>query len=97
MIQANEVEYWASVGNLAEVKKAVELGHDVNAAGDGGYTALHAAAENNHVSVLIFLLECGADVEAKVESGETALDLAVVSGSKEAEKILRRAKGKKGE
>lgn len=89
MIQANEIEYWASLGNLAEVEKAVELGHDVNVVGQGGYTALHAAAENNHMDVLKYLVAKGAKIDARLETGETPLELARLSGNAEAEKYLR--------
>jgi hypothetical protein len=75
-IQANEVEYWASLGNIGKVKLALQNGADVNAKGEGGYTALHAAAENGHMEIVAILLELGADPHAKMTTGQTPLDLA---------------------
>ncbi len=56
MIRANEVEYWALVGNVAQVKQAIALGHDVNLKGENGYTALHGAAENGTEDIRICLI-----------------------------------------
>lgn len=80
MIEVNEIEYWASLGNLTRVQEAISSGHDVNLKGAGGYTALHAAALNNHVEVLRLLLDSGAEVSPRLESGETPLDLARLAG-----------------
>ncbi|WP_425399294.1 ankyrin repeat domain-containing protein [Aeoliella sp.] len=88
-IEANEVEYWASLGNLRMVERAVREGHDINAVAKDGYTAMHAAAENNHLSVLEFLVQQGAEIQPRMESGETSRDLAKLSGSVEAEEFLR--------
>lgn len=92
MCEANEIEYWASLGNLTQVKKAYANGHDVNAVGQDGYTAMHAAAENNHLEVLKFLVTHGGQVDAKVVSGKTPLDLARISGSTDAEEYLNSVK-----
>lgn len=43
-------------------------------------TALHMAASNEHFEVVRFLLDEGADIEAKCESGEMALHKASASG-----------------
>lgn len=90
MIQSNEVEYWASLGQVEKVRQALERGHDINAQSENGYTALHAAAENGHLDVLRLLLQCGANTNAQVSSGETPLDLALMAGQQEAAELLRR-------
>lgn len=87
-IPAGPVEYWAAVGNFDQVQQAINEGHDVNAPGDDGYTALHAAAENNHLEIVKLLLLHGADVSAAVTSGETPADLAVLCGHDDVVKIL---------
>ncbi len=55
----------------------------MNAASDGGYTALHAAAENGHVDVARILVESGANATAELESGHTPIDLARMAGKDE--------------
>jgi ankyrin repeat protein len=91
MIEANKIEYWSGVGDARQVKLAIEAGFDVNQSSEGGYTAMHAAAENDRIDVVSLLLEHGANPNAKVESGETPVDLAESSGNVEVVKILRRA------
>jgi ankyrin repeat protein len=88
VISANEIEYWASVGNVERVRIAIQAGHDVNARSENGYTALHAAAENNHVDVIVLLKANAADLNARLDSGETARDLAVSADCHEAARLL---------
>lgn len=90
-MQANKIEYWSGVGDARQVLLAIEAGFDVNETSDGGYTALHAAAENNRIDVVRLLIEHRANVHAKVDSGETPADLAELSGNLEIVEILRRA------
>ena len=75
-IQATEVAYWASLGNVGRVKNALATGCDVNDTDEIGYTALHAAALNGHFDIVKLLVEHGAQPTAKIDSGETPLDLA---------------------
>jgi uncharacterized protein len=88
MIRANKIEYWAGVGDVSQVAKAVAEGSDVNARSEGGYTALHAAAENNRVDVIKALAACGADITARVLTGETPLALAQIAGCNDAVQAL---------
>lgn len=53
--------YWASLGNLEQVKKALEEDPDINIKMKDGYTALQAATENKHAEVIDFLLSKGAE------------------------------------
>ena len=67
----------ASQGDLAALVGFLEQGVDVNAADDGGYTALLKAAASNHLSCVDHLLAKGADVNVQTESRMTALQLTV--------------------
>ena len=58
---------------LDAVIAAVELGEDVNAVTGDGNTALHVAATNEHASVVQFLVDSGAEIDAKNGSGLTPL------------------------
>jgi ankyrin repeat protein len=89
MIEANKIEYWSGVGDEEQVLLAIRSGYDVNETSDGGYTALHAAAENNRLEVIRVLLEHGANPNAKVISGETPLAFAELTGCEEAAALLR--------
>jgi hypothetical protein len=74
--QVSGLEYWSSQGNVRKVKLELDQGGDVNAKGENGYTALHAAAENGRTEVVRLLLLKGADTAAQLDSGETPLVLA---------------------
>ncbi len=58
---------------LAAVQAAVALGGDVRAKNKGGRTALHGAANQGAGNVLRFLVEQGADINAKDSDGWTPL------------------------
>lgn len=74
-----ELVYWASLGELVEVEKALANGTDVNSADEEGYSALHAAAENGYLDVVKLLVEKGANVQHKTQY--TALELAEMAGN----------------
>ena len=88
-IEATAIEYWASLGHLERVAEALAAYPDANIRGVGGYTAMHAAAENGHVDVIRFLLDRGADLSPRLESGETPLDLARLAGQPAAVELLQ--------
>lgn len=78
-IPCTELEYWASLGYVDRVAEALAANPDVNIRGVNGHTAMHAAAENGHMEVLRFLVSHGADINARLESGETPLMLAMLA------------------
>ncbi len=61
---------------LEAVKLAVEVGGDVNAANAIGFTALHGAAIRGANSIVKFLVEKGARLDAKDKIGRTAFTIA---------------------
>ena len=61
---------------LEAAKVLVELGADVNAATDTGWTALHAAAFGGANSLVQFLVDKGANINAVNGCGQTAVTLA---------------------
>lgn len=76
-----ELVYWASLGNLEQVQRCLVQGLDVNSTDEEGYSALHAAAENNYLEIVVLLVEKGADVLYK--SPYTALELAKMTNNAE--------------
>ena len=58
-----ELVYWASVGDVEQVEQGLQEGLNVNSADEEGYSALQAAAENDHLEVVKLLVSKGADVD----------------------------------
>lgn len=69
-----ELVYWASLGDVEQVEQLLVEGIDPNQTDDEGYSALQAAAENDHLAVVKLLVIKGANVAYKGEY--TALQLA---------------------
>ena len=58
------------------VRYCVELGIDVNAADNRGYTALHGAAYLGNNDMVNYLVSKGAKIDARSKAGDTVADLA---------------------
>ena len=61
---------------LEAVKLAVELGADINAVGENGWTAVHGAAYTGADAILQFLADKGAHWDVKDKFGQTPLKIA---------------------
>lgn len=83
-----ELVYWASLGDLEQVQRCLAQGIDVNSADDEGYSALHAAAENNYLQIVMLLVEKGANVLHK--SPYSVLELAEMANNTEIINYLKR-------
>ncbi|MBK8901048.1 MAG: ankyrin repeat domain-containing protein [Anaerolineaceae bacterium] len=78
----------ATHGNLAILRALLEKGADVNAAQEGGYTAVHQAAHRNNVPMAQLLLEFGADPHQPDANDQTALQLAQAEGNEAVAAVL---------
>jgi ankyrin repeat protein len=54
-----ELVYWASLGDMEQVEQLLADGIDPNQTDDEGYSALQAAAENDHLAVVKLLVSKG--------------------------------------
>src|SRR5206468_6852309 len=61
---------------LEALKVAIEAGLDLRQANSKGETALHGAASRGADTIVQFLVEHGADLNAKTKQGFTPLDIA---------------------
>jgi uncharacterized protein len=71
----------------------VERGADVNATQRGGWTALHATAQNGDAGLVAFLLERGAEVNPRNDAGQTPLALGEEAGHADVAALLARHGG----
>jgi ankyrin repeat protein len=74
----------ATVGNVEEITRAIEIGVEIDELGAKGHTALMVAAERGHRAIVTILLNAGADPNLLSDddglgSGMTALMLAASS------------------
>ena len=82
-------------GDVAEVKRLLASGANVNAKNNDGETPLHWASGEGHAGMVKRLLASGANVNAKNKYGQTPLHVASYNGQAEVVKILKDAGGKK--
>ena len=75
-------------GDIAEVKRLIEEGADVNAQNYYGETALMFASNFGYTEVAQLLIEEGADVNAGDDEGMTALMKASIRGKTKVAKLL---------
>ena len=68
----------AFVGSTRLARVLLDAGAEVDGQGEGGFTALHAAARSGNDELVRLLLERGADASLAAADGKRAADLAAV-------------------
>jgi uncharacterized protein len=66
----------AFVHSVPLAQLLLDAGADVNGQGEGGFTALHTAAQNGDEELAVLLLERGADANLATVQGKRPADLA---------------------
>lgn len=74
--------------DIVQIRNLINLGEDLNATDDKGYSALMYASSIGAVEAVKLLIEFGADKQIKTKQGNTAVYFANRNGHKEIEKIL---------
>ncbi len=69
----------------------LEVGADVDAPSEGGFTALHSAAAGGDTEMTRMLLEAGATVDVRAQGGKTPMDLATEADHAGVVDLLERA------
>ncbi|WP_278397627.1 ankyrin repeat domain-containing protein [Acinetobacter venetianus] len=82
-----ELVYWASLGDVEQVEQLLVEGIDPNQTDEEGYSALQAAAENDHLAVVKLLVSKGVNVGYQGEY--TALQLAEMAEHSEIVEYLK--------
>jgi uncharacterized protein len=77
----------------AIVKDLVIHGAEVNSTQQGGFTALHEAAQSGNLGLIKFLLAHGANISARANDGKSALTFAQESNKPEAASLLEGGMG----
>ncbi len=69
----------------------LEVGADVDAPSEGGFTALHSAAASGDTEMTRMLLEAGATVDVRAQGGKTPMELAIEADHAEVVDLLELA------
>lgn len=78
----------ASTGNIADLKRLLHEGANINATNGDGASALMQAANGGHFDVVEYLLLKRAAVNMMADFGETALCNACINGKADISKLL---------
>gem|GEM_PF-5596015 len=79
----------ARTGDNARIMQLLNAGADIAAKNPSGWTPLHFAASFKHIQTCAILICKGADVNAKDERGDTAMQWAACGGYKKTEQFLK--------
>ena len=88
-LKATPLQSAAAARHTKIVEMLLKYRANPNVQEQGGYTALHAAAQNGDLETIRALLYGGADLTLRSDDGKTPLDLALKAGHSEAAKLLQ--------
>ena len=88
-LHAAPIQSAAAAGHGKIVELLLKYKADPNVREQGGYTPLHAAAQNGDLAMIRTLLYGGADLTARSDDGKFPVDFALEAGYREAAKLLQ--------
>lgn len=89
-METKEFVRHAGEGDLLAVKRFIVAGGDPNAIDTKGRSALIEATKKNQLSVVEYLLQKGAETDARDSGQLTALSLAEAHGKADVVRVLKR-------
>lgn len=88
---AQEEGFNAVVNNdLEQLKKEIAKGYDIDATKSEGMTMLHFAVDRGYIDIASYLIECGANINARDHCEQTPIMLAVICEHKDIVELLVR-------
>ncbi|MGI9338090.1 MAG: ankyrin repeat domain-containing protein [Gammaproteobacteria bacterium] len=87
-----DLHFAARNGDIAQVKRLIDDGADVNAKMEEDVTPLFVAALSGHAEITKALIEAGADINAKTDGDLTILHVAIVHGQTRTALVLIKEK-----
>ena len=88
-LKANPIQSAAAAGHTKIVDLLLKHKADPNVREQGGFTPLHAAAQNGDLATIRALLYGGADLTLQSSDGQMPIDLALEAGHTDAAKMLQ--------
>ena len=80
LVISDTIHNYAKDGDIVGLREQLDLGKDVSSEDELGWTPLHYAAFENHKASAIFLINRGANLNAKaMENGFSPSDHSVIS------------------
>lgn len=79
----------AKQGDLADVKRHLQMDEDANTRDNDGWTPLMLAAYNGHLDVVKFLVATGVDINTSAKDGWTPLMWAESNGKRDVADFLK--------
>ena len=77
-------------GNVDDIQVLLECGADINSKGEGGFTPLHYAAEQNKFELISFLLNNGASMCLVNDDNLSPLELADMLDNVKSKKVFEK-------
>lgn len=90
-ISLSKIKGWSEEMVLADVKRRIKMGEDINLTEGGGTTSVMSAASKGYASVVKLLIDAGANLALKNKWKDDVISCAKLSGNKELINFIKAA------